>query len=170
MDIRLEHIISTIIGLILISFFLIKIDQKSLQKSENGKQLTFSDTRLIEVDTQKILGLSHSRFGEVENKTLTLSDIVYHTDRVNLLRAKKAIYEGDFLQLEGNVTLNQKEGFDYMAERATYNKKSQILTIESPFEAHLNENTISGTNLVYDMKAKTVTAQHIKAVVYTLEK
>lgn len=170
MGIRLEHIITIVIGLILVSFFLIKVDQKSLEKSESSKELSFSDTRLIEVDTQNMLGLAHSRYGEVENKRLTLSDIVYHTDKVNLLRAQKGIYEGDYLILEGNVTLNQKEGFDYTAEKAVYNKKSQILTIDSSFEAHLNENKISGTYLVYNVKEKTVTGQNIKAEVYTLEK
>jgi hypothetical protein len=170
MGIRLEYIITIIIGFILVSFFLINIEQKSLKKSEFTKELTFRDTRLIEVDTQKILGLAHSRYGEVEKKVLTLSDIVYHSDTVNLLRAKKGIYVGDYLQLEGNVTLNQKEGFYYKAQKATYNKKSELLTIDSPFEAYLNENVISGKNLIYDMKKKKITAQKIKAVVYTLEK
>jgi hypothetical protein len=89
MGIRLEYIITIIIGFILVSFFLINIEQKSLKKSEFTKELTFRDTRLIEVDTQKILGLAHSSYGEVEKKVLTLSDIVYHSDTVNLLRAKK---------------------------------------------------------------------------------
>ena len=170
MGIRLEHIISIIVVLILVSFFFINIEQKSQQKSETTKEMTFTDTRLIEVDTQKLLGLAHSRYGVYENKALTLNDIVYHTDKINLLRAQKGIYSGEYLHLEGNVTLDQKEGFDYTAQSATYNQKSQVLTIESPFEAHLNENTISGTNLIYNMKDKTITGQKIKAVVYTLEK
>ncbi|MFT7879976.1 MAG: hypothetical protein ABXS91_06210 [Sulfurimonas sp.] len=170
MGIRLESIIAIIIGLILVSFFLIKIDQPSLQKSDESKELTFRDTRLIEVDTKKILGLAHSRYGEVEERTLRLNGIVYHTERVNLLRAQKGRYQGDYLYLEGNVTLNQKEGFDYRAQKATYNKKHEILTIDSLFEAYLNENIISGENLVYDMKKKKITGQNIKAVLYTLEK
>ena len=170
MGIRLESIIAVIIGLILVSFFLIKIDQHALQTSSESKELSFRDTRLIEVDTEKILGLAHSRYGEVEKKILTLNDIVYHTERVNLLRAQKGVYRGDYLYLEGNVTLNQKEGFEYRAERAIYDKERQILTIDSLFEGELNENTISGENLVYDMKKKRVTGQKINAVLYTLEK
>lgn len=170
MGIRLESIIATIIGLILVSFFLIKVEQPSLQKSDESKELTFTDTRLIEVDTKNILSLAHSRYGEAEEKALTLSDIVYHTDRMNLLRAQKGRYQGDYLYLEGNVTLNQKEGFDYRAQKATYNKKRQILTIDSLFEAQLDENTISGENLVYDVKKKKSTAYKIKAVLYTFEK
>lgn len=106
----------------------------------------------------------------MKRKTLRLREIVYHTDAVNLLRAQLGTYKGDYLYLEGNVTLNQKEGFDYKAQKATYNKKSQILTIDSPFEVHLNENIISGTNLIYDTKEKTVIGKKVKAVLYTLEK
>ncbi|MDM5270619.1 LPS export ABC transporter periplasmic protein LptC [Sulfurovum sp. zt1-1] len=170
MGLRLEYIISIIVALIFVSFFLINIEQKSRQKNESTKQLAFSDTRLIEVDTQKILGLAHSRYGVYENKTLILSDIIYHTDTVNLLQAQKGIYKGDYLFLEGNVTLNQKNGFDYTAQKAAYNQKSEVLSIESPFEAHMNKNIISGINLVYNMKEKKITAQKIKAVVFTLEK
>lgn len=170
MGIRLEHIIAIVTGLIVMGFFLIDIEPESREKSTNTKELVFANTRLIEVDTQRMLGLAHSRYGEVEKKTLRLYEIVYHTDRVNLLRAQKGTYQGDYLQLEGNVTLNQKEGFDYKAEKATYNKESQILTIDSPFEAHLNENVITGKNLVYEMKEKSATAQKVKAVLYTAEK
>jgi len=170
MGIRLEYIITALIGLVVMSFFLIKIEPESREKSENTRELAFEDTRLIEVDTQRILGLAHSRYGEYEKKRLRLYEIVYHTDAVNLLRAQQATYRGDDLELEGNVTLNQKEGFDYKAQRARYDKKSQVLTIDSPFEAHLNKNIITGTDLVYDMKEKRVTAQRIKAVLYTMEK
>ena len=170
MGIRLEHIITLAIVLVVMGFFLIDREPKSQEKSTHTKELVFANTRLIEVDTQRMLGLAHTQYGEVEKKTLRLYEIVYHTDRVNLLRAKIGTHRGDYLQLEGNVTLNQKAGFDYRAERATYNKKSQILTISSPFEAHLNKNMIIGTNLVVEMKEKSATAQKIKAVLYTAEK
>ncbi|MFA7027450.1 MAG: hypothetical protein WC163_05655 [Sulfurovum sp.] len=170
MGVRLEYIITALIALVVTSFFLIKVEPVSREKSGNTRELAFGDTRLIEVDTQRILGLAHSRYGEYAEKELKLYEIVYHTDRINFLRAEQAVYRGDYLKLEGNVTLNQKEGFDYMAQRASYNKKSQVLTIDSSFEAHLNKNIITGTDLVYDMKEKSATAQRVKAVLYTLEK
>lgn len=73
MGIRLEHIISIVIGLIVVSFFLIEIEPESPVKSENTKELAFTDTRLIEVDTHKILGLAHSRYGEYEKKNIKTS-------------------------------------------------------------------------------------------------
>jgi len=170
MGIRLEYIITALIALVVMSFILIKVEPLSKEKSENTRELVFEDTRLIEVDTQRILGLAHSRYGEYAEKELKLYEIVYHTDRINLLRAEQGVYRGDYLELEGNVTLNQKEGFDYRAQRASYNKKSQVLTIDSPFEAHLNENIITGTDLVYDVKTKSATAKRVNAVLYTLEK
>ena len=57
--------------------------------------------------------------------------MVYHTDSINLLRSDKGIYKDDIIYLEGNVTLNQKEGFDYKAQKAHYNQQSGIFRITS---------------------------------------
>jgi lipopolysaccharide assembly outer membrane protein LptD (OstA) len=170
MGVRLEYIITALIALVVTSFFLIKVEPVSREKSGNTRELAFGDTRLIEVDTQSMLGLAHSRYGEYAEKELKLYEIVYHTDMINFLRAEQAVYHGDCLELEGNVTLNQKEGFDYRAQRASYDKKNRILTIDSPFEAHLDENIITGTDLVYNLQEKSATGKRVKAVLYTLEK
>ena len=170
MGIKLEYIIFIFIGLVLISFLLIEIEPKPLQEKSQTKEMAFTDTRFIEVDTDKIIGLAHSRYGEYEKKALTLEGITYHTDNVNLLQAQKGIYQGDDIYLEGNVTLNQKEGFDYTAQKAVYNKKSEVLNIDSPFKAFLRDNVITGESLVYDMKKKEAVGYNVKAVVYTLKK
>ena len=170
MGIRLEHIIFIFIGMVFISFLLIKIEPKPHIEKPHSKELTFTDTRFIEVDTHKIIGLAHSLSGEYEKNTLTLSGITYHTDSVNLLRAEKGIYTGDEIYLEGNVTLHQKEGFDYTAQKAIYNKYTQILIIDSPFRAHLRDNVIEGESVVYDMKKKEALGHNVNAAVYTLKK
>lgn len=170
MGIKLEYIIFIFIGLVLISFFLIEIEPKAHIEKSHTKELTFIDTRFIEVDTDKILGLAHSRYGEYEKKALALEGITYHTDSVNLLQAKKGIYRGDDIYLEGNVTLNQKVGFDYTAQKAVYNKKSEILRINSPFKAFLRDNVIRGESLVYDLKKKEAVGYNVNAVVYTPKK
>lgn len=170
MGIRLEYIILIFIGLVLISFILIEIDPTPQKEKSHSKELAFTDTRFIEVDTDKILGLAHSRYGGYEKDTLTLEGIIYHTDRVNLLKANKGTYQGDEIYLEGNVTLNQREGFDYSAQKAVYNKKSEILKIDSPFKAYLRDNVITGQSLIYDMQKKEAVGYNVKAVVYTLKK
>lgn len=170
MGIRLEYILSLFVGLVLISFFWVDIEPKTDRVKTHTKELTFMDTRFIEVDTDRILGLAHSKTGEYEKKTLTLNEITYHTDKVNLLRAEKGVYQGDMIFLEGNVTLNQKEGFDYIAQKASYNKESQILKIDSSFKAFLRDNVINGESLVYDMQKKEALGYDVDAIVYTLKK
>ncbi len=99
-----------------------------------------------------------------------MENLRYSTDSIKELRAKRGIYKGDKIYLDHNITVNQKVGFDYTAEHAIYDKKTEMLDITSPFTAIMNENIIHGNSLRYDTKNKKAFATDIDAVVYTKEK
>ncbi len=170
MGLKLE----TFIIVAIIAIFSVTLMVKFTHKSSNGerftKELEFTDTTLTEVDTITMKGRAFGSSGIRDAGVLILHDIKYHTNNIESLRAKKGTYKGDKIYLDGNITVNQKEGFDYSAEHAVYDKKTKILDITSAFTGIMDGNTIHGYTLRYDVEKKEAFGKQIDAVLYTTEK
>jgi hypothetical protein len=134
------------------------------------KELEFTKTVFMEVDTNKTQGVLFATYGVRDAGVLTVNNLRYHTDSIELLSARKGTYKGDKIYLDYNITANQKEGFDYKTEHAIYDQKSEILNITSPFKAVMNKSVIYGNSLFYDIKKREVFGTDIDAVLYMKEK
>jgi len=170
MGLKLEIILIVLAVVILSVALRIEIKNSKVSKQIVTKELEFTNTTFTEVDTNKTLGVAYGTYGTRDAGILTVDNLRYHTDSIKLLRAKKGTYKGDKIYLDHNITVNQKEGFDYKAEHAIYDKKSEILNITSPFTAFMNENVIHGNSLRYDTKKREAFGTDVDAVVYTKEK
>ena len=170
MGLKLEMMITLVIIVILSTTLMVKFTHKSSDGKLFTKELEFTDTTVTEVDTQDMQGRAFGTYGIRDAGTLIIYNVKYHTNSIQLLRAKKATYRGDDIYLDGNITINQKEGFDYSAKHAVYNKKTKMLDVTSDFIAVMNNNTITGDTLHYDTQKKDATAKRIDAVLYTTEK
>jgi type II secretory pathway pseudopilin PulG len=170
MGLKLEMLITVVIIAIFSATLMVKFTHQSSNGKLFTKELEFTDTTLTEVDTQGMQGRAFGTYGIRDTGVLSMYNIKYHTDSIQLLRAKKATYKGDNIYLDGNITINQKEGFDYSAQHAVYNKQTKMLDVTSAFIAVMNNNTITGDTLHYDTQKKDATAKRIDAVLYTTEK
>lgn len=170
MGLKLETLIIVVIVAILSGTLMVKFTHKSSDRKPFTKELEFTDTTFIEVDTATMQGRAFGTYGIRDTGILTLYNLKYHTKNIELLRAKKGTYKGDKLYLDGNITVNQKEGFDYSAEHAIYDKKTKILNITSEFTGIMDKNIIHGYTLRYDVQKKEAFGKRIDAVVYTAEK
>ncbi len=170
MGLKLEIIlIIAMIAIVSVSVT-VEIKNKKTVKEEPTIELEFTHTTFTEVDVNKTQGVAFGTYGIRDAGVLTVDNLRYSTDSIKELRAKKGIYKGDKIYLDHNITVNQKVGFDYKAEHAIYDKKTEILNITSPFTAFMNENIIHGNSLRYDTRNKKAFATDIDAVVYTKEK
>jgi len=170
MGLKLETLITVTILVILSAVFMVKFTHKPSDKKLFTKELEFTNTVFTEVDTNTMQGRAFSTHGIKNKDDLILYDLKYHTNNIELLRAKKGTYKGDKIYLDGNITVNQKEGFDYSAEHAVYDKKMKILDIPSSFTGIMNKNIIHGNSLHYDLEKKVAFGKNIDAVIYTAEK
>lgn len=170
MGIKLEYIIIFTIILIVTVTTTTKLANKSSNSHFNTKELEFKDTTFIEVDTKKMYARSHCDHGVRVAGVLYLTHLNYHTNNIDLLLANKGTYKKNRLFLDGNISLQEKEGFLYKAEHANYNKTTEILHITSAFTAYMNKNIIHGEDLKYNAKKKEISATGIDALVYTVEK
>jgi len=170
MGLKLEMLIAIAIVAILSLTFMVKFTHKPSNGKLFTKELEFTNTTLTEVDTVTMQGRAFGTYGIRDAGVLILHNLRYHTKNIELLRAKKGTYKDDKIYLDGKITLNQKEGFDYSAEHAIYDKKTKILDITSAFTGVMDRNTIHGYTLRYDMQKKEAFGKRIDAVVYTTEK
>jgi len=169
MGLKLETIITLGIIAIIATVFMLKITDGTTAVNTVTKELEFTNTTFTEVDTSDMKGRVFSTYGVRDKGVLTLDNLRYHTDNIELLSAKKGRYEGDKLYLDGDIVLKQKEGFDYSAEHAVYHTKTEILHITSAFEAVMDANIIHGYTLQYDTRKKEAFSREINAVVYTAD-
>lgn len=170
MGIKIEFLLSFAIIVIVIVSLTLKLNDAESKVKPMTKELEFTYTTFTEVDTKKLQGRAYGTYGVRDNGILTIDNLVYQTETIESLVAKKATYMGDTIYLEGDVVLDQTDGYTYATEQAEYNQKSEILNITAPFVATREENIIRGDTLQYDKRKEEAYGTMIDATVYTIEK
>ncbi len=170
MGIKLELFLVVLIAVLLSLAYKIKLSDDVSAKNSSRKEMEFTKMTFTEVDTEKLISTSYGSYGVREGGILKIKDLVYHTDSIEQLLADEGRYAGEKVYLDGNVRMKQKEGFNYKAEHAVYDKKTEILTITSKFTAVMARNIVHGNTARYDTRKKILTAKEVDAVVYTAEK
>jgi len=170
MGIKLELLLVILIAAMISVAYTVKLSDDVSGKQISKKEMEFTYTTFTEVDTEKLISTSFGTYGIRKGGVLTINDLVYHTDAIERLSSNIGRYAGEKVYFDGNIRMRQKEGFNYKAEHAVYNKKTGILSITSKFTAEMDENIVYGSSAVYDTRRKVLSAKEVDAVVYTAEK
>ncbi len=170
MGIKLELILTIAIIGIISGALMLKLRNIPVPTQVFTKEVEFTNTTLIEVDTENLKSRVYTTYGVRDKDVLTLDNIVYLGDTIESLSANKARLKGDFLHLDGNVVLQEKGGYKYETQHAIYNKKTEILNITSPFTGVRGQNMIEGESMEYDTRKKKATGTTVGTVFYTPDK
>jgi len=170
MGIRLELVLILVLIMTVGVTTMVKLTNTTQDNLTSTKELEFSNTTFIEVDREKTQARSFSTYGVRDAGVLRLEHLTYHTNNIDLLLANRGMYKANTLYLDGNVSLEEKDGFLYTTEHAKYNQKTEMLDITSAFTAKMHENIIKGKTLHYNALKKEVNATKIDAIIYTTEK
>ncbi|RLA70534.1 MAG: hypothetical protein DRG09_02900 [Epsilonproteobacteria bacterium] len=166
----LKFLLTIMIALIISTSLFMELSNKLKQRKAFSKDLEFTHTTFIEVDTQKMQGWAFGTYGVRDKGVLTLDNIVFHTDNIDSLIAKKGKYIKEVLYLDGDVVMQEKGGYTYNTQHANYNQKTEILNITAPFTGVRGQNVMKGKSLRYDTVKKEAFGTGVDAVVYTTEK
>jgi hypothetical protein len=170
MGIRLEWLLILLIVVTIATTAMVKLTNTKEGMKFKNRELEFHKTEFVEVDTNKTLSKSFVETGIREDGILRLVDIKYSTENISLLVANRATYKKNILYLDGNVILDEVEGYRYTTENAQYNQKSEILTIPSAFTALKGKSIIQGSSMHYDSLKKEMNATKVDATIYTAKK
>jgi lipopolysaccharide export system protein LptA len=170
MELKIETIIILAITVIVTGAMTLEIDNKTKKNEVFTKELEFTNTTITEVGTQKLQGRAYGTYGVRDNGVLYLENIVYFTETIKYLIADKGKYIGDVLHLDGNIILEEQQGYNYRTQQASYDQNTEILNVTAPFVATSGKNIFKGDTLVYHTQKKEAYGTAIDAVVYTAEK
>lgn len=162
MRIETALILSTL--LIVAILFLIRFDEKEPKPFQPIPELTFENTLLTEVDTNRTLGRAFGLKGVQEQEILHLESLRYWTERLESLVADKATFGDDVITLSGNVSFSQTNGYRYESQKAIYFQQSGLLEIPVAFTATMHDTTVQGEMLQYETQKREIDATHIYAV------
>ena len=158
-----------IVLIISVSLF-VELSNSDKKRKAFTKDLEFTNTNFIEVDTQKMQGWVYSTHGIRDKGVLIFDNVVFHTDNIDSLRGKKGKYRNDVLYLDGDVVMEENEGYTYTTQHANYNQKTEILKITSPYTAVKGKDVMKGKSLRYNTVKKEAYGTRVDAVIYTIEK
>ncbi len=170
MELRLEGILLVGIIGIAVGVMSLELNDKNRDSSKLAKELEFTNTTFVEVDTIKRAGELYGTYGIRYQGTLNMQNIIYHTDNIESLVSKKGRYKDNILYLDGDVVMIEQDGYIYNTQHAIYNQTTQILNIISPYTAIRDKNIMNGDTLVYDTAIKYASGQRVDAVFYTAKK
>ena len=170
MGIKLQFILIIVIVAIVSGAFLIKVRNTLPPTQVFSKELEFTDTTLIEVDTGDLKSRAYLTYGVRDKGILSSENIVYLSDTVEYLSAKNSVYYGDKLYLDGDVVLHEKDGYKYKTQHAIYDQKTEVLHITSPFVGVKGKNVIEGKTLEYDTRSKKASGKTVGTVFYIPDK
>jgi hypothetical protein len=164
MGIKLEYVLTIAIVGIISGALMLKLRNTPVDNRVFTKELEFTHTTLIEVDTDMMKSRAYTDYGVREKGVLTLDNLIYMSDSIDSLLANKGRFEGDKLFLDGDVVLYEKGGNKYETQHAIYNQKTEILNIISPFTGVQGQNIVEGNSLEYNMRTKKATGQTVGTV------
>lgn len=167
MGVKLEWILVFFIGAISFGVLSLKLENTTNKGSALKKDLEFTHTTFVEVDTLKPLSTLFGTYGIRYKGTLDIDNMVYHTDNIESLVAKKGKYLAPILKLDGDVVMREKDGYIYTTQHAIYNQKTQILNLTTRFKAIRDQNIFNGETLIYHTLTKYTFATTVDAIVYT---
>ena len=158
------------IVLIISVSLLVELSSTLKKRKAFTKDLEFTNTTFIEVDTEKMQGWLFGTYGVRDKGVLKMNNVVFHTDNITSLIGKYSTYTNGVLYLGGNVVMQEKDGYTYKTQHANYNQKKEILNITAPFTGVRDQNVIKGKTLRYDTVKKEAFGTKVDATVYTTEK
>lgn len=159
------------IGLSMIYFFFKPMDLKQTQEKEMA-QFSLEKFTLSELSqdglTTKMDGSSAVRYSD----RYIVNDIEFTDNSKEFLasmKAKKGLYKGDVVHLEGDVSFQRDDGLRFFSQNVVYNNKKDILYTDVEYIAYIGESYITGTKISFDNNKGTIKSKKIYAV-YNLEK
>jgi len=163
MALKIEYTLVLIITLLIASILGINPVSKPAINSKGDKEVSFKNFDLFElnVDTK---GKKVSAYEAIKYRNyLDLKEVNLSDENGHNIVAKRAIYENNNIFLKENILLTRDDGLRFKAQKLNYNFKTESVVISKAFILDFNGSNIKGDNLEYNMKERSISADHIVA-------
>jgi len=80
------------------------------------------------------------------------------------IQADHAIYQGDVINLKGNVHYVREDGLEFRSHEGIYDQKNSFAKTKGAFTITKDQHSVRGTQLYYDLAHDTVDANQITGI------
>ena len=77
------------------------------------------------------------------------------------MKANEGLYKNNTVLLTGDIVYIREDGLTFKTQKATYNKKSEIVTTKTPFKSFRAKNSADGSSLKYYNNSKKMEATDV---------
>ena len=170
MGLKIEIILFVLVTCIGFGAFNIQLDEVEKDTELSTKELEFNDTTFTEVDTKRLQAKAYGTYGVKDDGVLVIENLRYQTDTIDSLLANHGTYKGAIIYLEGDVVMDDNNGYHYETQQAEYNQESEVLDITAPFVVKGDKKIFKGDTLQYNTRTQEVFSTVVDAIFYTQEK
>ncbi|MCK9372893.1 MAG: LPS export ABC transporter periplasmic protein LptC [Sulfuricurvum sp.] len=120
---------------------------------------------IYEVEPQGVKRFFEGKEGKLFDERYEITSAKFSNNTKHLLesiQSDHALYQADFITLNGNVRYQREDGLQFRSEEGTYDQNRSIIRTEGDFVITRNRNRIEGTKLYYNIDDDTVSADAIR--------
>lgn len=156
-----------LLALLLGMFSYFKPSQSTQGAAENVPLFELDNFVIYEISPQKInhfFAGDHAKkfpdYYEASNAKLTNNK----RELLESIRADHALYQGDVINLKGNVYYVREDGLEFRSHEGVYDQKNSFAKTKGAFTITKNQNSVHGTQLYYDLAHDTVDANQTTGI------
>ncbi|DAB28261.1 MAG TPA: LPS export ABC transporter periplasmic protein LptC [Sulfurimonas sp. UBA10385] len=84
------------------------------------------------------------------------------------MKSNTGVYKNNTVYLDGDIIYSREDGLTFKTQKAVYNKKTTVATVDGSYVLYRDANIVTGEKLKYNNSLETLESKNIKAI-YQLE-
>jgi len=153
------------------SFFLVTAKYEHVQKVvQNKKSTELNEFTEYDVNQTALMSTLQAKQAYERNNIWFLSNPVVSTDKIEYIKAKRALAKSGIVEFIDKVKTLQRDGKKYFSNKVFYKIRTKEIVTPGNFII-LNEfENMQGASMVYDTDKEVTRAKNVKAVFKTNSK
>lgn len=80
------------------------------------------------------------------------------------MKSNSGVYKDNTVYLNGDIIYSREDGLTFKTQKALYNKKTTIATVDGSYLLYMGENMVTGEKLKYNNSLETIESKNVRAI------
>lgn len=168
---NINYFFLVVFACLLMIFLLFKPIEISQQKFSDVPLFNISSFTMYELNSKGLITLMNGDKATRYADRYTIEKMNYTDNSKEYLanmKSNSGTYKDDTVYLEGDIVYAREDGLAFKTQKATYNKKTTIATVDGDYLLYKGSNIVNGKDLKYNNSLERVESKDV-VVNYQLE-
>ena len=166
MAVRIEYILIVVFALLLVAVFGFTPTSRVAISGKSEKEVQFENFQLFNLREKESSQTIRATSAVKYNTYINFNNVNVRNDLGDMIVSDKARYEDDLLYMNSNVKVSRNNGMKFSTESLNYDLKKKMITTLKPFLLEVNQSTIRGEALVFEVEKNIISAHNINASIW----